>query len=221
RAWGYAQQDRGLVVIIDMQPVGEEFATLEFGSIVAADGLWVQQLLNWTTDESGGGGIGGQGDLRVAAGGFYGLFIPPVQVNFPAAGAWVELNSSVLQLQPYAAAGSSNVTYDVVNNRLRLDWGAPIPQVSSWMQGMAALTVAASSNNQTYAIAFGVNGTVETDTQVRFIRENPNDSETVTLHGHRQVPNLTELSLFISNQTSTAPVAISNVNFRFFGNNNA
>jgi hypothetical protein len=219
RAWGYSQQDRGLVVIIDLDPPGAEFGTLEYGSIVAYDGLWVQQLLNWTTDESGGGGTGGQGDLRVAAGGFYGLFTPAVTVNFPAAGAFVELDQSVISLQPYAAAGSSNVTYNAVNNRLVLDWTAPVPTSNSWLQGMAVLTLAATNNNQSYAVAFGVNGTVESQFQVQFIRENPGDSETVTLHGHRQVPNGTELSIFVANLTSTSPVEISNVNFRFFGNN--
>jgi len=217
RAWGKVDQPRGTVVVIDLAPRGTERE--DFDTFVAFDGEWVQQLLNYSTDETGGGGTGGTSDLRVAAGGFYGLFSPAVQVNFPAAGTFVELNQSVLSLQPYSAQGSNNVTYDAINNRLRLDWTAPIPTSSSWLQGMAVLTLAATQNNQSYAVAFGVNGVVEPQFQVQFIRENPGDSETVTLHGHRQVPNMTELSIFVANLTSTSPVEISNVNFRFFGNN--
>jgi hypothetical protein len=217
RAWGRVDQPRGTVVIIDLAPKGRERE--DFETFIAYDGQWVQQLLNWSSDETGGGGTGGAADLRVAAGGFYGLFTPAITVNFPAVGAFVELDQSVISLQPYAAAGSSNVTYNTVNNRLVLDWTAPVPTSNSWLQGMAVLTLAATNNNQSYAVAFGVNGTVESQFQVQFIRENPGDSETVTLHGHRQVPNGTELSIFIANLTSTSPVEISNVNFRFFGNN--
>jgi len=218
RAWGKVDQPRGTVVIIDLAPKGTE--RQDFDTFIAYDGQWVQQLLNYSTDETGGGGTGGQGDLRVAAGGFYGLFSPSLSVSFPAANTFVELNqANLVGLNPYAQAGSSNVTYDIVNNRLRLDWTTPVPTSDSWLQGIAVLTLAATNNNQTYAVAFGVNGVVEPQFQVQFIRENPGDSETVTLHGHRQVPNGTELSIFIANLTSTSPVEISNVNFRFFGNN--
>jgi hypothetical protein len=205
------------VIILDIAPKGTERE--DFDTFVARDGQWIQQLLNYSTDETGGGGTGGAADLRVAAGGFYGLFTPAVTVNFPAAGQFVELTQSVMNLSPYANAGTSNVTYDTTNNRLILDWGAPVPQTPSWLQGMAVLTLAATSNNQTYALAFGVDGVVESQFQVQFIRENPGDSETVTLHGHRQVPNGLQLSVFVANLTSTSPVEISNVNFRFFGNN--
>jgi len=217
RAWGLVDQPRGTVVVLDIAPRGTERE--DYQTFVAFDGQWVQQLLNYSTDETGGGGTGGAADLRVAAGGFYGLFTPAVQVNFPAVGQFVELDQSVMNLSPYANAGTSNVTYDTTNNRLILDWGSPVPQTDSWLQGMAVLTLAATNNNQTYALAFGVDGVVEPQFQVQFIRENPGDSETVTLHGHRQVPNGLALSVFVANLTSTSPVEISNVNFRFFGNN--
>ena len=215
-AWWRVVQSRGTVVFIRLKISDDAFG-VDDGLFVALDGTWTEALEDSTAPPGGGGG---GGDIRVAAGGFYGLFEPALSVSFPAANTFVELNqANLVGLNPYAQAGSSNVTYDVVNNRLRLDWAAPVPTTDSWLQGMAVLTLAATNNNQTYAVAFGVNGVVEPQFQVQFIRENPGDSETVTLHGHRQVPNGTELSIFIANLTSTSPVEISNVNFRFFGNN--
>ena len=112
------------------------------------------------------------------------------------------------------------MTYDTTNNRLILDWTPPVPTAGTWLQGMASMTAAATSNNQDYGIAFGVDGAVEPTLQSRLIRENPNDNETVLLHGHRQVPNITSLSVFVKNSTSTAALAISNLNFRFYGQDN-
>jgi len=218
RAWSVVTQQRGAVVVLDIAPRGVERE--DYITFVATDGPWRTQLEDWTTEETGGGGTGGSGDLRIAAGGYYAQFPTPAQVTFPAPDQWIEVTNAVLPLLPYGSAGSGNVTYDTVNNRLVLDWTSPVPLVASWMQGFAVLTTAATSNNQEYAIAWGVDGVVEPDVQVRFIRENPNDSETVTLHGHRQVPNGTSLSLFMKNLTSTSPIAVSNVNFRFFGGNN-
>jgi len=213
RGWAYINQSRGRVVKIEIAKIIDR--PEQRNVITAWDGSWVDSLL----EESTGGG-GSSGAVRVAAGGFYGLYEPEVLISFPAADTWVELNSTRITMQPYNAAGTNNCSYDVINNRLRLDWVAPVPTAASWMEGIAVLTTAATSNNQTYAIAWGVDGIVEPDFQVRFIRENPNDSETITLTGHRQVSNMTELSLFIKNIGDVNPIAISNVNFRFFGGNN-
>lgn len=50
RAWGYVPQDRGTVVTIDLVTPGDAVNTLEYASIIAHPGPWVDQLLNWTAD---------------------------------------------------------------------------------------------------------------------------------------------------------------------------
>jgi len=58
RAWSSVDQARGRVVVMDLLPsVGSLGNELEYRTLVAYDGMWVEQLLNWSADNPSFGPI--------------------------------------------------------------------------------------------------------------------------------------------------------------------
>ena len=50
RAWGYVDQPRGRVVVLDLMPAEKFGGDVEYRTLVAYDGTWADQLLEWSAD---------------------------------------------------------------------------------------------------------------------------------------------------------------------------
>lgn len=210
KAWTYQQQDRGLVVIIDLFS-GDEMTTLQFRSIVAYDGPWVDQLRAVSSDPS----IGSK-ELKIAAGGLTGEYATP-QPSPPSTGP----GNFVLFTGPYApyvTQANANVSF-ADPGYITVDWQTANPAADVWFQVYATLNIKAASNNAEYGVGFLLNGIVNANTIVRVLKETPSDTEEITLHGHRPVPNGSKIGIGLCQYdgAGTKPPDIVSINFRVFG----
>jgi len=206
RSWGYVDQARGRVVIIELNNYDYEEGSSQI--FVAKDGAWVDQLLFQASDISGA-------DPRIAAGGLIASYSTPIDGPIPAApGQWVEFTDA--GFQPYTAISNQNVDFSIPG-RITINWQTVVPQTDIWFQAYLTANIKAKSANQEYGVAIGVNGLFEPNSVIRLIRESSSDTEEVMLHGHRPVPNGSSISVFFTNFTSANPPEIQSVNLRIFG----
>lgn len=155
------------------------------------------------------------GASRVIAGGLFNTY-DPLQpgptINNP--GTFEPFTGP---LQAYTASPASNVTLDLLNGRIQLDMAAPIPTTNQWVEIYATVNWQSPANNQVLGLGLGDNNGVNTNTIVQSVRESPNDTEQVMLHGHVFAPNLAYVQLFMTNYTTTQTPLIQSVNMRVFG----
>jgi len=205
RAWSYQQQDRGLVVIIDLLADDR----LQFRSIVAYDGPWVDQLLAVSTDPT----IGSK-DFKIAAGGVTGVYDPPV--SGPTLTLPNQYELFLGPYTPYVAQSNQNISFNTPGY-LTVDWQTGNPADPVWFQVYATVNIKAGNANQRYGVAFLINGVLSTNSIVIVDRESTSDTEQIMLHGHRPVPNGTQIGIGIANLDNTNTPMIAGVNLRVFG----
>lgn len=208
KAWTYQQQDRGLVVIIDLES-GDESATLQYRSIVAFDGPWVDQLLAVSTDPT----IGSK-TFKIAAGGVTGVYDPPVSGPTLVTPGQYELFTG--PYTPYVTESNQNISF-ATPGYLTVDWQTGNPADPVWFQAYATINIKAGNANQRYGVAFMLNGVVNANSIVIVDRDSTSDTEQIMLHGHRPVPNGTQIGIGITNLDNTNTPDVVGVNLRVFG----
>ena len=175
----------------------------------AKDGPWKDQLLALSTDP----GIGQRG-FNIAAGGLTGEYDPPVaSPPCPAPGDFVLFPGPYT---PYVPQSNVNVDFSDPGY-ITIDWQTSNPTADVFFQVYATLNVKAASNNAEYGVGFLLNGVINANTIVRVLKETPSDTEEITLHGHRPVPNGSKIGIGMTDYNGTTPPEVVSVNIRAFG----
>ena len=211
RFWAQADQGSRQVVAMLFDP-GDEI-------VYAVDGPWRQQLESCSGGCDGGSGPtpGGGGEVRVAYGG---VFQPDPrnysEVQFTTPGEWVVLDNSVVQMEGYDPDGTDEMTYDLAENSVTLDWLDPVPTSRQFAQVTVFWSVAAVGNDQTYefGVIFNSNQITSPNGRVILDYERAGDVETLAQHGQGLVQNGDKLQLVVRNVNGTNPLRLYTVNMR-------
>ena len=181
------------------------------------DGSWSAQL-----DSCVGGCDGGiipspAGGVRVAYGGLYQTDPSGFDmVEFSGIGNWTVLTSDAVALSGYADDGTSQVTYDLAENSITVNWDSPVPVGANLVQFTVVWGVASVGNDQIYEFGLLVNGFGITPPGSNAVMsyERAGDVETLVQQGHTVLNNGDKVQLMVRNTNGTNPLRLYQVNIR-------
>ena len=202
--WGQADQGSRQVVVLSFEPQGDD---TDPSTYIALDGSWSSQL-----DSCVGGCDGGSGPtpsgVEVLSGGIFQQSTQPTDFSFAAPGIWYPVDGATLSFQAYPVEATKNCSYTA---------DSVVVDRSGWVRVIATITARPYGNDQTYALAAGVNGVAGELTQVRMLNEAGNESESVTIHGSLEVAAGDQISLFAMNVDDVNDLRLFGVNLGVFG----
>ena len=200
RAWYREDREIDGEMVPVVVLVGSEYS-------VVRDGSWSSQL-----DSCVGGCDGGSGPtpsgVEVLSGGIFQQSTQPTDFSFAAPGIWYPVDGATLSFQAYPVEATKNCSYTA---------DSVVVDRSGWVRVIATITARPYGNDQTYALAAGVNGVAGELTQVRMLNEAGNESESVTIHGSLEVAAGDQISLFAMNVDDVNDLRLFGVNLGVFG----